>query len=300
MRLPIKTIEPDPNNPRLYFDEDAIQRLATSIQEEGLLEPISVVRIAPERYRIRYGERRYRAHLHLGRETIDAMIWPADISSNTRQTQLVENLQRQDLDPFSETMAICEWIVGELGEDIISTRDGMLTASKSLARIIRKMRNEDAGRGTPVTPNVRRKIEGLFEITGRWQPASFLTARLNILYWPLLLQDACRQGIDPSKINLIRRITVHSINASPEKVEEVQREFIERAKTLSVKQLKREIDDVILSSTPDANNEKVGRTETELIDTAMQHLQLLQNRSLTPDQRFALESAVATLASLAG
>lgn len=101
--LRLSTIEPDKSQPRKYFDEAALEQLAASIREHGLIQPILVTPIGEDRYRIIAGERRWRACRLAGLEEIPVLIreyTPEQISA----ISLIENLQREDLNPIEEAM----------------------------------------------------------------------------------------------------------------------------------------------------------------------------------------------------
>ncbi len=107
-------IIPNPSQPRKLFDEDAIIRLADSIRRYGLLQPISVRRLAlggPEggKYEIIAGERRYRAAKLLGMDHIPCMIISAD-SRTAAELALIENVQREGLTMFEQAGAIAALI----------------------------------------------------------------------------------------------------------------------------------------------------------------------------------------------
>lgn len=100
--LPINLIVPNPHQPRKVIDPESIQELASSIKVEGLLQPI-VVRSVENGYELIAGERRWRAHQHLGRSTILARVLDAsDLSSAS--LSLIENLQREELNPLEEAL----------------------------------------------------------------------------------------------------------------------------------------------------------------------------------------------------
>jgi ParB family chromosome partitioning protein len=105
-------VEPDPGQPRKRFDEEELQHLAASIRENGLLQPIVVRRTDdPTRYRIVAGERRYRAAQLAGLRTIPCLEMPRDFDpALIDQLQLVENLQRADLEPLEAAEAIEAYI----------------------------------------------------------------------------------------------------------------------------------------------------------------------------------------------
>jgi len=101
--LPINTICPNPNQPRRNFDEDALQELADSIREHGVLEPL-IVRPVGGSYEIVVGERRWRACQIAGVTTVPVLI--RDLSDrDAMELALVENLQREDLNPIEEAEA---------------------------------------------------------------------------------------------------------------------------------------------------------------------------------------------------
>ncbi len=100
--LPLNRVVPNPHQPRKVIDPQAVGELAASIQSEGLLQPI-VVRPTANGYELIAGERRWRAHQHLGRETILARVLDvSDLSSAS--LSLIENLQREQLNPLEEAM----------------------------------------------------------------------------------------------------------------------------------------------------------------------------------------------------
>ena len=102
--VPITQVIPDPTQPRIEFDETEIQRLASSIRTTGQLHPIRVRWDEPaEKWIVVTGERRYRASVAAGLETIDCYFHDDELtSSEILEQQLVENLLRQDLKPLEE------------------------------------------------------------------------------------------------------------------------------------------------------------------------------------------------------
>jgi len=96
--LEIDKIDPNPEQPRREFDEAGIAQLANSIGQHGVLQPV-VVRQAGERYELIMGERRFRASQKAGRKTIPAVV--LDVAPSDRlELAIVENVQRQDLNPI--------------------------------------------------------------------------------------------------------------------------------------------------------------------------------------------------------
>ncbi|WMI67790.1 ParB/RepB/Spo0J family partition protein [Mangrovimonas sp. YM274] len=97
--LDIMSIEINPFQPRTNFNEEALRELATSIKELGVIQPITVRKLDFNKYQLVSGERRFRASKLLGLETIPAYIRIAN-DQESLEMALVENIQRQDLDPI--------------------------------------------------------------------------------------------------------------------------------------------------------------------------------------------------------
>ncbi|MFI9204213.1 ParB/RepB/Spo0J family partition protein [Streptomyces sp. NPDC053048] len=102
--LPLDSITPNPRQPREVFDEDALAELVTSIREVGLLQPVVVRQLAPERYELIMGERRWRACREAGLEKIPAIIRATD-DEKLLLDALLENLHRAQLNPLEEAAA---------------------------------------------------------------------------------------------------------------------------------------------------------------------------------------------------
>ena len=102
--LKISLIDPKSDQPRKYFDKDALEELAASIVENGLLQPILVREYGEGRYQIIAGERRFRASKLAGLTEIPAIILDRD-NKAVAQIALIENIQREDLNPIEEAMA---------------------------------------------------------------------------------------------------------------------------------------------------------------------------------------------------
>lgn len=99
VELEIESIEVNPNQPRTSFNESNLQDLASSIKELGVIQPITVRKIDFNQFQVVSGERRYRASKLVGKKTIPAYIRIAN-DQETLEMALVENIQRQDLDPI--------------------------------------------------------------------------------------------------------------------------------------------------------------------------------------------------------
>lgn len=104
LRIPVDLIEPNPYQPRMAFDNEALEELADSIRTFGLIQPISVRKLKNGRYQIISGERRFKACKRAGMDIIPAYIRTAD-DQGMLEMAIVENIQRQDLDPIEVAMS---------------------------------------------------------------------------------------------------------------------------------------------------------------------------------------------------
>lgn len=94
--IELSQISPNPDQPRTTFDEDALDELATSIKELGIIQPLSLRKTGVNSYQIIAGERRYRAAIRAGLTSVPAYIRTANDSELTEMA-LIENIQREDL-----------------------------------------------------------------------------------------------------------------------------------------------------------------------------------------------------------
>jgi ParB family transcriptional regulator, chromosome partitioning protein len=101
--IPLDQIDPNPRQPRRHFDEEKLEELANSIRQEGVLMPVLLVKRG-ERYELVAGERRFRASRMAGEDTVPALLTETD-SRESLKLALVENIQRDDLDPIEEARA---------------------------------------------------------------------------------------------------------------------------------------------------------------------------------------------------
>ena len=101
--LPVHKIEPNPGQPRQDFDEEELASLAGSIATHGLVQPLTVRQLENGYYQIIAGERRWRAARIAGLKEIPVVVIEAD-DKKTMELALIENLQRQDLNPMEEAL----------------------------------------------------------------------------------------------------------------------------------------------------------------------------------------------------
>jgi ParB family chromosome partitioning protein len=115
--IAIGAITPNPRQPRQHFDEDALEELASSIREVGLLQPVVVRKLMPGRYELVMGERRWRACQRAGLEHVPAIVRGTPDDELLREA-LMENLHREQLNPLEEAAAY-----QQLLDDFSATHD---------------------------------------------------------------------------------------------------------------------------------------------------------------------------------
>lgn len=122
--IPIEQIEANPNQPRREFDQEALQELAASIREIGIIQPITLRQIADNRFQIIAGERRWRASQLAGLTAIPAYIRTIS-DENVMEMALVENIQREDLNSIEIALAYEHLMEGSgMTQEKVSERVG--------------------------------------------------------------------------------------------------------------------------------------------------------------------------------
>jgi ParB family chromosome partitioning protein len=194
-QLPIQLIDPSPSQPRRYFDPDKMSQLVSSVKKKGILEPLLVRPTEGGRYELVAGERRLRAATEAGMEKVPCVV--RDFSDEeAAEIALLENLQRDDLNPVEET----EGILDLLSQKLNQPKDAVVSYFNAAAR--------PASQGkTEIDSPEWQVINELFEIIGRFTPNSFRTNRLPLLKLPPDILESTRKGeIEYSKARLIGRV----------------------------------------------------------------------------------------------
>ena len=121
VELPLEQVVPNPAQPRTHFDEDALGELVASIREVGLLQPVVVRQVGPQRYELVMGERRWRAAQRAGLPALPALVRETADDAMLRDA-LLENLHRQQLNPLEEAAAYAQLL-----EEFGSTHEELAT-----------------------------------------------------------------------------------------------------------------------------------------------------------------------------
>ena len=148
LSLPISQVEPGLKQPRKRFDEESLQDLADSIRTHGVIQPLTVRRLASGYYQIIAGERRWRAAKIAGLTEIPAVIIEAD-DRKVMELGLIENLQREDLNPVEEAN----------GYKVLMDEYGL--TQEEVAQRVGKSREEVAqrvGKSRPAVANALRLL----------------------------------------------------------------------------------------------------------------------------------------------
>lgn len=124
LEVDIDLIEPNPDQPRSYFNENKLEELAQSIRANGLVQPILLRRVASGRYQIVAGERRWRAAQRAGLHKVNAVVRSIP-DAKLLELALIENIQRQELNPIEEALAY-QRLIQNLGltQDEVAQRVG--------------------------------------------------------------------------------------------------------------------------------------------------------------------------------
>ena len=127
--IELSQIQPNPEQPRTWFDEDSLEELASSIRELGIIQPLTLRKVGAEQYQIISGERRYRAAKLAGLDSVPAYVRTASDSEITEMA-LIENIQREDLNAIEIALTFRKLIDQyELTQEQLSLRIGKKRAT---------------------------------------------------------------------------------------------------------------------------------------------------------------------------
>jgi ParB family transcriptional regulator, chromosome partitioning protein len=182
--LSIDQIQLPASQPRCYFDPTKMAQLVESVRSHGILEPLLVRPLAADRYELVAGERRLRAAREVGLKTVPIVSKPFS-DQEAAQVALLENLQREDLNPIEETEGILQLLMIALQTD-----------SESVVSLLHRSKNAKH-RGQKLNQNVLVQLETIEKTLvslGRFSIDSFRTSRLPLLKLPADILEALRQG----------------------------------------------------------------------------------------------------------
>jgi ParB family chromosome partitioning protein len=182
--LPLDKISLSPSQPRKYFDSEKMQQLVESVRRDGILQPLLVRPLSGERFELVAGERRYRAAETVGLTEVPVTIREMS-DDQARQFALVENLQREDLNPVEETEGILGLLVLRLEKTV-----------EEVISFLRRMENEAGGKATNnvIGSEESSGVVEVFTSLGRMSWESFVKNRLAILNLPEDILKVLRSG----------------------------------------------------------------------------------------------------------
>lgn len=225
-QIPIPSIVLPNQQPRRYFDSQKMAHLVQSIKEHGVLEPL-LVRVTPQLdiYELVAGERRYRAAIAAGLTEVPVTVRELS-DEDALQIALIENLQREDLNPVEETEGILQLLAFKL---ICSVSE----VPKLLYRLQNERFGDKANGNVTINPKID-VIESVFTGLGLMSWESFIRNRLPLLKLPTNILESLRQG----------QIAYTKANAIAQVKDEQQRQLILNetiSKNLSLTQIKERI-----------------------------------------------------------
>ncbi len=262
---------------RRFFEPQAMADLTKSVQKKGILSPLLVRPLANNQYELVAGERRLRAAKAVGLEQVPVVI--KELSElEAKELGLVENLQRQDLNPIDETEGILA---------LLAVQEN-LTVEEVSSRLYR-LYNEQKGNVDNSNPNVwvrnfEASVSDLFNSLGRLNWESFVKTRLPLLKLPQDILEPLRQG----KIEYTKAKAIASL-----KEESARKELMAEAiaKSLSL----REIKEKIKAATPQPQKEEIfNRVDNVSKQVKKSKKFLMEN----PRKRKKLESLLAQIEKL--
>lgn len=227
--LPLERVVPGSAQPRTHFDEASLAELAASIRNQGVLEPV-LVRKQGNQFEIIAGERRCRAAKLAGLTEVPAVV--RDFSDQeARVVALLENLQREDLNPVEETEAILELLALRLGE-----------TTQGAFRTLERVKNERL-RDPGAAPEALPVIEEVFGALGRnWQ--SFLRNQARLITLPSEVYRAVREG----RLAYTKALALAKLDDEGERRALLERTISER---LSVREVREAVHALQAKGTPE-------------------------------------------------
>ena len=193
----IQEIHLAPQQPRRYFDPDALKELVDSIKQHGIFQPLLVRPLSSGGYELVAGERRYRAAIESGLTEVPVVIRELS-NSEALSLSLVENLQREDLNPVEETEGILQLLSLHLE-----------TTVEEVISLLYRLSNESKGKVTRNTTGKKtvERVEKIFDSIGAMSWSSFVRNRLPLLKLPQDIREALQEGkIAYTKASVIARV----------------------------------------------------------------------------------------------
>lgn len=236
--LPIEKIVLPKYQPRKHFDPKKLEDLQSSIQQHGILEPLIVRPLDKEKYELVAGERRLRAATNLGLEEVPVTIHNLT-DQQALQVALIENLQREDLNPIEETRGILKLLGIELN-----------LPEQEVKTLLYQMKNQTTDTSQNVLTSVEN-VERVFSSIGKMTWHSFMNTRLVLLNLP----DELVEAIEGGKVAYTKAQAIAQIKDEAERKELLEEAI---AQDLSLSQIREKVSEWKKSNKPQGE----GRGET--------------------------------------
>lgn len=195
--IPINQIKVRTQQPRRYFGDNEMKTLAASIREHGVLQPILARPSQNNTFELVAGERRLRAATEVGLTQIPVVVREMS-EEQAAELAILENLQRENLNPVEETDAILNLLSTRLKKPVLDTTE-----------LLRKLYNEARGRhgNNVVSTDEKEVVESFFASLGRFSISSFYTHRLPLLRLSEDLLETVHQGqLEYTKVLAIAKV----------------------------------------------------------------------------------------------
>jgi ParB family chromosome partitioning protein len=181
--LSLSQISLPPQQPRRYFDPQAMEKLIASVKRYGVLQPLIVRPLREDKYELVAGERRYRAAVAADLQSVPVVVRELS-DEESWQLALLENLQREDLNPVEETEGILQLLSWKLERE----------PEAAIALLNQAAHPERESVDNVIHSQEWQVVLEVFDVVGKFTPESFRTNRLPLLKLPDEIKEALRSG----------------------------------------------------------------------------------------------------------
>lgn len=289
--IALKDIHLPPQQPRRYFDPQAMKELVASVRQHGILQPLLVRPLSTGGYELVAGERRYRAATESGLTKVPVVIRELS-NQEALQLALIENLQREDLNPIEETEGLLQLLSVRLEIAVDEVISQLYRLNNEVTGLVNHnvmvKSDEKTNHNVMVNSQEAIVIQEVFESLGRMGWESFVKNRLPLLKLPQEILEALRSG----KIAYTKALALARVKDEPAR-NQLLSEAI--AQNLSLGQIKERIKS--LQSSP--QSESSVESLPQRLKTAYQQIKKSKVWE-DPKKRRQLEQLLAQLEALTG
>ncbi len=260
----ISRLVPRTSQPRTHFNEDAIRDLTKSVREHGVLQPILVRQRKDDTFEIVAGERRWRAAQAAKLDRVPVRVLDLD-DAGVLAVAMIENLQREDLNPLEEAEGYIELLRARLEDESAYRQFADESDPRAgVIRLLRALNNRMAGNTKDnVVLSLETVVAEVFGRVGRITWQSFVAHRLPLTALPDDVLAAIRTGnLEYTKARLIARLTAERLGGDGSLARRLRRDLMDQASTegLSVRGLQSEIARLLGAHTEEKTATPKGRS----------------------------------------